>query len=425
VVLDAIQLQERVEESFKALNYKGSTTILENTIPAIFNQKDVVVVSEENVERRLSYLLPLISNIVSGPHGHLRVLILAASQNASIEIFELLQQLGERSRLRTVLLNNREEILEQIQTLRQGVEIAVACPNRLLEILDRGAIKLTHVETLVLDGSEQLIIQGMLVQVRQILRRLPLQRQNLIFANSLTNRLQSFQNEIARQAVVVNPGKVTPTTSSAHIIFPTSPEAKDKHLAQIISEAQNQNHLIVTWSIQRTSQIIEKLKAQNIKGVFFDPSRNKSNNGNEELKLTEKVFVTCEPISQPNFREYFDVVIFYDLPKSPQQYIRHTRSHNEVKQNIRFISLVTNEDTNSVRKIERILGKKFEKINPANQRQNRGHRPGKNQFRGKSGSQRNYNRRPRNNEGSKEGDNINQNRQRQQPSTKQTTKNIK
>ena len=269
MVLEGIQLQERVEESFKSLNYTGSTTILENTIPAIFNQQDVVVVSEENVERRLSYLLPLISNIISGPHGHLRVLILAASQKASIEIYDLLQQIGEKARLRTVLLNNRDEILEQIQTLRQGVEIAVACPNRLLEILDRGAIKLTHVETLVLDGAEQLIIQGMLVQVRQVLRRLPIQRQNVMFASSLTNRLQTFRKEVTRHAIIINPGKTTESASSAHILYPTSPDAKDKNLVNLINQARNQNYLIVTWSIQRTSQIIENLKSKKYQRRFL------------------------------------------------------------------------------------------------------------------------------------------------------------
>ncbi|MBI9049072.1 MAG: DEAD/DEAH box helicase [Anaerolineaceae bacterium] len=423
MALEDIQLQEHVEKGFKELGYKGSTTILENTIPAIFNQQDVIVIGEENQERRLSYLLPLISNIVSGPHGHLRVLIVAATQQAAIEIHDLIRQVGEKARLRSVLLNNRDEILEQIQTLRQGVEIAVACPNRLIQILERGGITLTHIETLVLDGAEQLIIQGMFVQVKKILRRLPIQRQNLLYANSLTNRLQNFRNEVTKHALLVNPGNVNKEPSSAHILYPINPNAKDKNLAQLINQHRNKNHLIVTWSIQRTSQIIEKLKENNINSIFFDPSRKQGNQSDGDYKLSEKVFVTCEPISQPNYREYFDVVIFYDLPKSPQQYMRHTRSHTEVKQNIRFISLVTNEDTASVRKIERILGKKFEKMNPSQQRHSRGQRSGRNQYRGKSGSQRNQNRRSGSNDSSKPGNT--QNNQRQHPVNRQNKKTIK
>jgi ATP-dependent RNA helicase RhlE len=400
VVLEHTQLHELVETGYKELDYKGPTTIQENAIPAIFNQKDVLVIGEENQDRTLAYLLPLLSQVISGPHGHLRVLILAGTQQSAIDIYELLKKVGDKTRLRSVLLVNREEISEQIQSLRQGAEIVIACPSRLIEALNRGALTLTNVESLVLDQADQLIPQGILVQVKQIIKRLPLQRQNVIFSKSLSGKLQDFCKEITHQAVVINPGNISQSSSSgsssgsSHILFPTTPSSKDQHLYEIIKLRQDQNYLIVTWSIQRTSQIIETLKSNGLKAVFFDPSRHQANSFGNKTELKEKIFVTCEPVQQPEYREYFDVVIFYDLPKSPQQYIRHTRLHTEVKQSIQFISLVTNEETNTVRKIERILGQKFQRQNPtAQQRPPRGHRPGRSSnFRGKSNSQVQHNR---------------------------------
>jgi ATP-dependent RNA helicase RhlE len=396
VVLEQMQLQERVEIGFKELEYNGPTTILENAIPAIMSQKDVLVIGEENEERTLSYLLPLLSNIVSGPHGHLRVLILSATQQSAIKTFELLRKVGEKSRLRSVLLGSREEISEQIQLLRQGAEIVVACPTRLLEVLDRGALTLTNVETLVLDEADQLILQGLHVQVKQIMRRLPVQRQNLLFANSLSGKLQNFAKEVTDQAVVINPGNVKSTGSTSHILYPTSPITKDQHLAEIIHQRQDENFLIITFSIQRASQIISTLKENRLKGTFFDPNRKKSGSSESEPELTERIYITCEPIVQANYREYFDIVIFYDVPKSPQQYIRHTRSHSEVRQSIQFISLVINEETASVRKIERILGKKFEKANlGVQQKKALNQASGRNSnFRGKPNHPRGQNRTP-------------------------------
>ena len=397
MVFEQIQLHERVETGFKELNYQGPTIIQENAIPAIYNQKDVIVIGEENQDRNLAYLLPLLSQVISGPHGHLRVLILAGSQQTAANSFDLLQKVGEKTRLRSILLTTKDEISEQVQALRQGVEIVVACPNRLIEILNRGAITLTHVETLVLDEADQLMPQGTMVQVKQILRRLPVQRQNLVFSKSLSGKLQDFSKEITHQAVMINPGNVRQSNaSSSHILLPTNQDNKDQMLSQLIKRKQDQNYLIVTWSIQRTSQIIDALKGNNIKATFFDPSRNTSSQHENKRVLQDKIFVTCEPIQQPDYREYFDVVIFYDLPKSPQQYIRHTRSHTEVNQSIQFISLVTNDETNAVRKIERILGQKFEKQNPgAQQRSSRGRRGGRNSgYRGKQSGSRHNNRRP-------------------------------
>ncbi len=396
--LEQKQLQEIVEIGFKELEYDGPTTILENAIPAILNQKDVLVVGEENEERTLSYLLPLLSNIVSGPHGHLRVLILSATQQSAITTFELLRKVGEKSRMRSVLLGTREEISEQVQALRHGAEIVVACPTRLLEILGRGAISLTHVETLVLDEADQLILQGLHVQVKQIMRRLPVQRQNLLFSNSLSGKLQNFAKEVTNQAVVINPGNIKSTVSTSHILYPTSPATKDQHLAEIIHQRPDQNFLIITFSIQRASQIISSLKENRLKGTFFDPIRKKSGSSEFESDLKEKIYITCEPIVQANYREHFDIVIFYDVPKSPQQYIRHTRSHAEVRQSIQFISLVTNEETASIRKIEHILGKKFEKANPgAQQKKALNQGSGRNSnFRGKPNHPRGQNRNPNN-----------------------------
>jgi ATP-dependent RNA helicase RhlE len=386
VVLEQMQLQEHVENGFKELDYSGPTTILENAIPAIVNQKDVLVIGEENQERTLSYLLPLLSNIVSGPHGHLRVLILTATQQSASSIYDLLKKVGDKSRLRSVLLITREEISEQIQALRQGVEIVVACPSRLIEILDRGAVTLTNVETLVLDEADQLILQGLQVQLKQIMRRLPVQRQNLLLSNSLSGKLQNFAKEITNQAMVINPGNIKSTGSASHILYPTSPALKDQHLAEIIQRRSDQNILIITSSIQRITQIINSLKANNIKATFFDRNRIQSAQDDTDAVLTDKIFITCDPILQANYREHFDIVMFYDLPKSPQQYIRHTRSHAEVRQTIQFISLVTNEETASVKKIERILGKRFEKMNPNSlqkKARNQGSGRGSN-YRGKS-----------------------------------------
>ncbi len=178
-------LHPQIETGIDALRYTAPTPIQIQSIPAILQGKDVMGMAQTGTGKTAAFALPILQRLLNGPRKRLRALIVAPTRELAEQIHEAIDGLGRATKLKSVAIYGGVNKNPQIRTLRQGAEIAVACPGRLLDLAEQGEINLSGIEVLVIDEADRMFDMGFLPDIRKILKRLPAKRQTLFFSATM------------------------------------------------------------------------------------------------------------------------------------------------------------------------------------------------------------------------------------------------
>jgi len=185
-------LHTQIEKGIKALGYTAPTPIQLQSIPAILQGKDVMGMAQTGTGKTAAFALPILQRLLSGPRKRLRALIVAPTRELAEQIHEAIDGLGRATKLKSVTIYGGVNKNPQIQKLRQGAEIAVACPGRLLDLAEQGEINLFGIEVLVIDEADRMFDMGFLPDIRKILKRVPATRQTLLFSATMPDDIRKL-----------------------------------------------------------------------------------------------------------------------------------------------------------------------------------------------------------------------------------------
>jgi len=150
-----------------------------------------------------AYALPIMEHLLTGPRGSLRALVVAPTRELAEQIAEDFRDLGHKTRLTVLTIYGGVGINPQIDALRRGVDIVVACPGRLLDHISQGTVDLTKIQVLVLDEADMMLDMGFLPDVRRIIKNLPAQRQNLLYSATMPEDIRHLADAILHDPVTV------------------------------------------------------------------------------------------------------------------------------------------------------------------------------------------------------------------------------
>ncbi|HYF62753.1 MAG TPA: DEAD/DEAH box helicase, partial [Herpetosiphonaceae bacterium] len=179
---DSFNFDARINEGIQKLGYEAPTPIQAQAIPPILDGRDVMGLAQTGTGKTAAFVLPILQRLVSGPRGRVRALIIAPTRELAEQINTSVTELGAHTKLRSTTIYGGVSAEPQVRRLRAGVEIVVACPGRLLDHIGEGNINLSGLEVLVLDEADRMFDMGFLPDIRRILRKLPAERQNLMFS---------------------------------------------------------------------------------------------------------------------------------------------------------------------------------------------------------------------------------------------------
>ena len=163
-----------------------------------------------------AFALPILQRLQQGPRHRVRALIVAPTRELAEQINGAFADLGRQTTLRSIAIYGGVSIGAQLQALRAGPEIVVACPGRLLDHIGQGTINLSSVEVLVLDESDRMFDMGFLPDVRRIIRAVPTQRQTLLFSATMPDDIRALAREALRDPLTVQVGHVAPAETVSH-----------------------------------------------------------------------------------------------------------------------------------------------------------------------------------------------------------------
>ena len=359
----------------KAISKKGYSTpspIQKKAIPPILEGKDVLASAQTGTGKTAGFTLPILQLLSLGKHlSHrpIRALILTPTRELAAQILANIKEYSEFVDLRSAVIFGGVNQNPQVAQLRQGIDILVATPGRLIDLQNQGLVSLSKVEILVLDEADRMLDMGFLRDIERIMKVLPSKRQNLLFSATFSKDIKNLAMGILHHPVQV---EATPenTTVDAIIqkVYPCAKEKKTELIIKLITEGNWKQILVFTRTKQGANKLTESMigagiKAAAIHGNKGQGARTKALAGFKNGSLTALVAtdIAARGLDIPLLPH----VVNFELPNIPEDYVHRIGRTGRAGASGEAISLFSPDETVFLRDIEKLVGLKLPKENIA------------------------------------------------------------
>ena len=353
-----------VAAGVKAIGYITPTPIQEQAIPPVLKGHDVMGLAQTGTGKTAAFVLPILHRLMQGPRGHVRALIVAPTRELAEQIHEAIVSMGKQTRLRSATIYGGVGLSPQIRKLRNGVEIVVACPGRLLDHINQRTINLSHLEVLVLDEADRMFDMGFLPDIRKIIKHVPSQRQTLLFAATMPDDIRRLAHEILHAPVTVQVNHAAPINTVAHALYAVDQHLKTALLLELLRHTDTESVLIFTRTKHRAKRVGQQVenagyRAASLQGNLSQNRRQAALDGFRDG--TYQILVATDIAARGIDVSSISHVINYDMPDTADAYTHRIGRTGRAAKTGDAFTFMTHEDGDMVRSIERVLGDKVER----------------------------------------------------------------
>lgn len=351
-------------------NFTAPTLIQQTAIPAILNKKDVLGIAKTGSGKTASYVLPLLMNLQKAPklkNRHVNILVLVPTRELAGQVKEVFRTFssGLSVPVKTLAVFGGVSINPQMTAL-QGVNVLVATPGRLLELLDSNAVNLSLIETLVLDEADKMLNLGFKEEVDKIISLLPQNRQNILLSATLSADIQSIHQILLHDPLVIKIGDQEDSIDQINqVAYIVSDDKKGPFLRYLIDHHEMQQVLIFASSVHTADAVVNKLRKNNFDAKAIH-SKKSQGARNEALYLFKsgklRILVATDLMGRGIDINQLPFVINYELPRSPKDYIHRIGRTGRAGSIGEAISLVSPDELHHFGVIEKKMGKQVEMI---------------------------------------------------------------
>ncbi|MBE3118549.1 MAG: DEAD/DEAH box helicase [Candidatus Atribacteria bacterium] len=346
------------------MGYLTPTPIQEQAIPPVLKGHDVMGLAQTGTGKTAAFVLPILHRLMQGPRGRVRALIVAPTRELAEQIHETIVSMGKQTLLRSAVIYGGVGLSPQIQKLRNGVEIVVACPGRLLDHIDQRTINLSHLEVLVLDEADRMFDMGFLPDIRKIIKHVPSQRQTLLFAATMPDDIRRLAHEILRAPVTVQANHAAPIGTVAHALYPVDQHLKTALLLELLRHTDTESVLVFTRTKHRAKRVGQQLEkagyhAASLQGNLSQNRRQAALDGFRDGSY--QILVATDIASRGIDVSSISHVINYDMPDGADTYTHRIGRTGRAAKTGDAFTFMTREDGDLVCSIERVLGEKVER----------------------------------------------------------------
>jgi len=361
---NSFNLHPQITAGVKALGYHTPTPIQRRAIPPVMQGHDVMGLAQTGTGKTAAFVLPILERLIKGPRGCIRALVIAPTRELAEQINTAVADLGRQTRVRSMSIYGGVAMNPQIQRLRTGVEIVVACPGRLLDHINHGTITLSNLEVLVLDEADRMFDMGFLPDIRKIIRYVPRERQTLLFSATMPDDIRLLAQDILSAPVTVQVDPAAPASTVSHALYPVDQHLKTPLLLELLRHTDTESVLIFTrtkYRAKRLGQQLEKAgyRAASLQGNLSQNRRQAALDGFRDGSY--QVLVATDIAARGIDVSCISHVINYDMPDSADAYTHRIGRTGRATKTGDAFTFITHEDEEIVRSIERILGEKVER----------------------------------------------------------------
>jgi ATP-dependent RNA helicase RhlE len=330
----------------------------------VLQGRDVMGLAQTGTGKTAAFVLPILQRLIQRPSHHVRGLILAPTRELAEQIHVSITELGKNSPVRSVTIYGGVSKKGQLNALRRGVEIVVACPGRLLDHIGEGLIDLSRIEMLVVDEADRMCDMGFLPDIRRILLYLPPRRQTLFFSATMPAEIRALANSILKNPVPVQVGNLKPVASVSHCLFPTSDALKPQLLLALLQQIPRSRVLIFTRTKLRACRLADSLENKGfrvsaLQGDMEQRQRDAAINGfrGDQFDILVATDIAARGLDVSQISH----VINFDVPDTPETYTHRIGRTGRANDTGEAFTLAVGADEVLVHDIEKALGERIER----------------------------------------------------------------
>ena len=367
----SLDLPEYILQALDKLNYKEPTPIQQQAIPQILAGSDLVAEAQTGTGKTAAFALPIIKKINELPPKKKKISVLALTLVPTRELalqvaaaFKNYAQFSE-NKLKMVSLIGGESIDDQIRSLRMGVDVVVATPGRLLEIIEKKEIRLVELQTLVLDEADKMLDLGFSEELQNLLEVLPAERQNLLFSATMPEKVITLSEQFLNDAVrVVIDSETTTVEAIDQRVIEVDRENRRPLLQKLIQEENWRQAMVFVASKRAARNLAAKLQREGISALAFHGDLDQAERvfALKQFKNKNADILIATDIAARGIDVYkLTCVVNYDLPRSPMDYVHRIGRTGRAGESGKAISFIDHETAAHFKVIEKKAGIKLER----------------------------------------------------------------
>lgn len=357
-----------IEPVLKALAHEGytkPTPIQEQSIPIILQQRDLLGCAQTGTGKTAAFAIPLLQLMhqqsSSSRHRAIRALVLTPTRELAIQIEESFKAYGRHLNLHQLVIFGGVSQVPQVNALRRGVDILVATPGRLLDLMNQGHISLRDINFFVLDEADRMLDMGFVHDVKRIIAKLPVKRQTLFFSATMPPEIQRLAD-----VLLTNPGKVevTPVSSTADTIqqalYFVEKQDKKLLLIHLLNDAGIKTALVFSRTKHGADKIARNLKGAGItaEAIHGNKSQNARQSALSNFKSRRtRILVATDIAARGIDIDELTHVINHDLPDVPETYVHRIGRTGRAGASGIAISFCDAEEKDELKAIQKLIKK--------------------------------------------------------------------
>ena len=330
----SLGLSQALLDAVSALGYVEATPIQQQAIPAILEGRDIMAGAQTGTGKTAAFALPILHQLNNsrddvsvdtvGPRP-IRALVLTPTRELAQQVYNSFIQYGQNSSVSTAIVYGGVSINAQLKALRAGADVVVATPGRLIDLMARGAVNLSQLQSLVFDEADRMLDMGFIDEIKQILRKVPVERQTLLFSATFDPAIFALSKDLLRNPTLIEvDARNTAATQVEQIVYVVDADRKRELISHLIG-AKNWHQVLVFVRTRHGADYLAKemckdgLKTAAIHGEKSQGARDKAlaSFKSGEVRVLVATDVAARGLDIPQLH----VVINHELPHIPEDYI--------------------------------------------------------------------------------------------------------
>lgn len=361
-----------IKKNLSKLGFKRPTDIQFKSIPSIMKGEDVFAIAQTGTGKTAAFVIPIVNKIhnnKSSKHSFgIKCIVLVPTRELALQIGEVFFTLAKHTKVKTFSLYGGVEQDPQIKKLQDGIDILIATPGRMFDLISQGYIKLSNIDTLILDEADQMLDLGFIKDIKSIKKKLTRKHQTLFFSATINHALKKLAfSQVSSSAIRIQISPDDPVSKNvSHFVVFVEMEDKRFFLQRFISSNPASKIIVFVRTRVRAERVAKAMERVQINSFTIHGEKEQSNR-NEVMKrfkgggfnILIATDVSARGIDIPDV----NYVINYDLPDKPENYVHRVgRTGRGIKKGI-AISFCSKEEKEILGDIQKLLNKEIEVIN--------------------------------------------------------------
>lgn len=358
------RISPEIKKNLEKLGYKRPTDIQYKAIPPVLKGEDVLAIAQTGTGKTAAFAIPVLHLLQTRknpnrPDG-VKCVVMVPTHELAIQVAEVFEKLGKQTRVKTMHLIGGVSQDPQIAQLEKGVDVLVATPGRLFDLVSQGHLRLHRVEILILDEADHMLDHGFLRDIQDLQRHLPRRRQTLFFSATINETIKKLAYSLVHKAIRIQVSPKNPVAKNiTHSVLFVEMDDKRFFLERVVEENPESKILVFVRTKVRAERVSKAMERAGISSLTIHSDKEQHDRMqvmNQFRKGEVKVLIATDVSARGIDIPDVDFVVNYDLPEQPENYVHRVGRTGRGTQKGRAVSFCSAEEKKILAEIEEYLG---------------------------------------------------------------------